>query len=59
VASVQQEMESLIGENPHMVTRPLGYGSEGKARLDLFKKCPMGHFQLTDIEGVYIDVADH
>lgn len=59
VAKIKEEMAGLIGENPQMVTRPLGYGSEGKARLDLFKTCPMGHFHLTDIEGVCIDVADH
>lgn len=59
VEKIKEEMAGLIGENPQMVTRPLGYGSEGKARLDLFKTCPMGHFHLTDIEGVCIDVADH
>lgn len=59
VEKIKEEMAGLIGENPQMVTRPLGYGSEGKARLDLFKKCPMGHFHLTDIEGVCIDVSDH
>ena len=59
VEAIKQEMAVLIGENPHMATRPLGYGSEGQARLDLFKTCPLGEFQLTDLEGVYIDVAEH
>ena len=59
VAAIKQEMAVLIGENPHMATRPLGYGSEGEARLNLFKTCPLGEFQLTDLEGVYIDVAEH
>jgi hypothetical protein len=38
-----------------MVTKPLGYGSEGKARLDVFKQCPIGQLHMTDLEGVYID----
>jgi catechol 2,3-dioxygenase-like lactoylglutathione lyase family enzyme len=58
IQQVKKDMEFLIGENPHMHGRPLGYGSEGEARLNLFKRCPLGHFHLTDIEGVYIDVAE-
>ena len=51
-------MDELIGFNPQFVTKPLGYGEEGKARFDLFKQCPMGEFHLTDLEGVYIDVSE-
>jgi catechol 2,3-dioxygenase-like lactoylglutathione lyase family enzyme len=58
VAQVKKDMDFLIGENPHMHGRPLGYGSEGEARLKLFQKCPLGCFHLTDIEGVLIDVAE-
>src|SRR5436190_14830103 len=58
VDRVKKDMEFLIGENPHMRTRALGYGSEGEARLKLFQKCPLGSFHLTDIEGVHIDVAE-
>jgi len=58
VDQVKKDMEFLIGENPHMRTRALGYGSEGEARLKLFQKCPLGRFHLTDIEGVHIDVAE-
>ena len=57
VDQVKKDMEFLIGENPHMRTRALGYGPEGDARLKLFQKCPLGRFHLTDIEGVHIDVA--
>ena len=57
VEQLKHDMEFLIGENPHMRTRALGYGSEGEARLKLFQKCPLGCFHLTDIEGVHIDVA--
>jgi catechol 2,3-dioxygenase-like lactoylglutathione lyase family enzyme len=58
VDQVKKDMEFLIGENPHMRTRALGYGSEGEARLKLFQRCPLGRFHLTDIEGVHIDVAE-
>ena len=58
VEQVKQDMVFLIGENPHMRGRALGYGSEGEARLKLFQKCPLGCFHLTDIEGVHIDVAE-
>jgi catechol 2,3-dioxygenase-like lactoylglutathione lyase family enzyme len=58
VDQVKKDMEFLIGENPHMHGRPLGHGSEGEARLNLFRKCPLGCYHLTDIEGVYIDVAN-
>ena len=58
VDQVKKDMEFLIGENPHMRTRALGYGPEGEARLKLFQKCPLGRFHLTDIEGVHIDVAE-
>jgi len=43
---------------PVMVTKPLGVGAEGKARLDVLKQCPIGQFQLTDLEGVHIDIND-
>ncbi|HEX3484792.1 MAG TPA: VOC family protein [Micropepsaceae bacterium] len=58
VEQVKKDMEFLIGENPHMRTRALGYGSEGEARLKLLQKCPLGCFHLTDIEGVHIDVGE-
>ena len=58
IDQLKRDMEFLIGENPHMKGRPLGYGPEGIERLKLFKKCPLGCFHLTDIEGVHIDVAE-
>ena len=41
-----------------MRARALGYGTEGQARLELFKKCPLGSAHMTDIEGVYIDLTE-
>lgn len=58
IEAVKRDMDDLIGQNPHLKPRPLGHGLEGEARLNLFKKCPLGQFQLTDIEGVYIDLVE-
>ncbi len=57
VDKLKADLDFLIVENPLMHGRPLGYGSEGEARLKLFQKCPLGCHHLTDIEGVLIDVA--
>jgi catechol 2,3-dioxygenase-like lactoylglutathione lyase family enzyme len=58
VDAVKHDLEFLIGENPHLRVRALGHGAEGEARLKLFQKCPLGCYHFTDIEGVYIDVAN-
>lgn len=58
IAKVKEDLDDLTGQNPHMRTRALGYGTEGKARLDLFRQCPLGQYHLTDIEGVYIDLTE-
>ena len=59
VEALRRDMDDLIGINPQFLTRPLGYGEEGRARLELFKQCPVGEFHLTDLEGVYIDATEH
>jgi catechol 2,3-dioxygenase-like lactoylglutathione lyase family enzyme len=57
VDAVKHDLDFLIGENPHLRGRALGYGSEGEARLKLFRQCPFGEHHFTDIEGVYLDVS--
>ncbi len=58
IERVEKDIDDLTGQNPHMRCRALGYGTEGEARLALFKKCPLGSYHLTDIEGVYIDLTE-
>jgi catechol 2,3-dioxygenase-like lactoylglutathione lyase family enzyme len=58
VDKVKEDLDDLTGQNPHMRARALGYGTEGQARLELFKKCPLGSAHMTDIEGVYIDLTE-
>jgi len=58
IAAFKQDMEDVMGSNPLMVPRRLGMGAEGKARLGVLKQCPFGEFQLTDLEGVHLDVTE-
>jgi catechol 2,3-dioxygenase-like lactoylglutathione lyase family enzyme len=58
VAALKADMEDLIGQNPMMVTRPLGVGPEAEARLGVLKQCPAGTWHLTDLEGCHIDVSE-
>jgi catechol 2,3-dioxygenase-like lactoylglutathione lyase family enzyme len=58
IEKVKADLDDLTGQNPHMRCRAVGYGEEGRARLDLFRKCPLGAHHLTDIEGVYIDLTE-
>lgn len=58
VAQVLADLDDLTGQNPQLHSRPIGYGTEGKARLELFRRCPLGTGQVTDIEGVYIDLTE-
>ncbi len=58
IDKVKEDVDDIIGQNPHLRPRAIGYGTEGKARLELFRKCPHGSYHLTDIEGVYIDLTE-
>ena len=59
IEALKEDLEDLTGQNPHLRSRAMGYGLEGKQRLELLQRCPMCKWQLTDIEGVHIDVAEH
>jgi predicted enzyme related to lactoylglutathione lyase len=59
IEAVKRDMDDLLGQNPQMRTRPLGYGDEGQARLKLISSCTCGTFQLTDMEGVYLDISEN
>jgi len=38
---------------------PLGLGPEGEVRKNLLSQCKLGKFQLSDLDGVLIDVAEN
>ena len=59
IDAFKHDLEEIAGINPVMQTKPLGLGAEGQARLAVLKQCPIGQFQLTDLEGTHIDVNEN
>ena len=45
-------------QNINLLPRPIDFDSEGKARLELLRKCPLGTYHLCDPTGTLIDVAE-
>lgn len=58
VAAVQQRLQTLGDDNPHLRPWPIGGGAEGQARLQLFTGCRYGTYHLSDVDGVLIDIAE-
>lgn len=58
VAQVREDLERLLTQNPVFRQQKVGLGSEGEARLNLFRKCRLGEFQLCDPDGVLVDVSE-
>ncbi len=59
VQAVRDDMQAMIDRNQALTPPGVGVGPEGKVRLRMFDEtCPMGAFQLADMEGVLIDVAE-
>ena len=54
----KESLATLTQKNHHLSPSPVGTGPEGKARLELFKKCPFGKYHMADPDGVLIDVSD-
>ncbi|HWP59315.1 MAG TPA: VOC family protein [Candidatus Acidoferrales bacterium] len=54
----RRELDDIAAKNHHLSPSPVGSGPEGKKRLELFKKCPLGKFHMADPDGVLIDVGD-
>jgi len=58
VEKLKEDVERIAADNPLLAPSPLGTGAEGKALLELFRRsCPLGQHQMTDCDGVLIDVA--
>ncbi len=59
VAQVKADMEAMSDRNPTISATPIDKGPEGRARLEMFDQtCPMGTFQLSDVDGILIDVSE-
>jgi catechol 2,3-dioxygenase-like lactoylglutathione lyase family enzyme len=58
VAQTIKDIEEIADNNPSLTPRTVGRGREQAARLELFKKCPMGEHQMADVDGVLIDISE-
>ncbi len=58
VDAVKEELEYAATQNPYFRTMPVGVNPEGVARLKLMQKCPFGHFQFADPDGVLLDISE-
>jgi catechol 2,3-dioxygenase-like lactoylglutathione lyase family enzyme len=60
VEVLKKELEKVKRERAALAPNPIGAdaGAEGEARLQLFAKCPLGQFHMSDPDGVLIDVSD-
>ena len=58
IAAVEERVAAVADGNPHL--RPLapGGGTEGRARLALLARCRCGTRQMSDPDGVLIDLAE-
>jgi len=58
IAAVEERLAAVADGNPHL--RPLapGGGTEGRARLALLARCRCGTRQMSDPDGVLIDLAE-
>ncbi len=55
----KSDIEEMSGNNPSLTPQTIGMGPEGKARLKLFAEtCPFGQYQLSDVDGVLVDVSE-
>jgi catechol-2,3-dioxygenase len=60
VDALKSELQKVKRERAALAPNPIGAeaGPEGEARLNLFAKCPLGQFHMSDPDGVLIDVSD-
>ncbi len=58
LAKFEARVAKLHTANPHIWPRPIDFNEEGKARLNLFKRCPRGQYHMADPDGTLIDVAE-
>ena len=57
IDQLKQDLDELMGRNPHLRPWPIGGGAEGDARLKLFKKAsPYAGYHMTDVEGVHLAI---
>lgn len=58
VDAVKRDLESLRKADPEMRERTVSVASEGERRLELIASCRYGRHQLSDPDGVFIDICE-
>lgn len=58
IEETRKRIETLSRKNLAFSPRPFRAGPEGEARRNLFSKCAHGQYQLTDPDGILIDVRE-
>lgn len=56
--AVKERLQTVGDDNPHLRPFPVGAGPEGRARMQLFERCPYGAHHLADPDGVLLDLAE-
>jgi len=59
VEALREELSALAVRHPELAPRPWKAGPEGEARHLLLSECTNGAFQLSDPDGVLVDVTEH
>lgn len=58
LAALKKNIANVSGQNINLCPKPIDFDSEGKARLELLRKCPLGSYHLCDPTGTLIDVDE-
>lgn len=59
IAALQHDIDAVAVKNYRFRPSPLGSGTEGAARLGLFRSsCPLGHHHMADPDGILIDIRE-
>jgi hypothetical protein len=56
--SFKGHVNKIAGLNPYLAPVPLGGSKESDVRANLVKRSSAGKFQMTDPDGVWIDITD-
>jgi hypothetical protein len=54
----EKHVAEVAGANPYLAPVPLGGSPESQVRQDFFKTSASGKWQMTDIDGNWLDITD-
>ncbi len=59
IAAFKADLEEVIKKNPSLTPASLGLGPEGEVRKNLLSQCKLGNLELSDLDGVLLDVTEN